>query len=497
MMGPGETDLHEGALCMCDTTGARKYGNVLVLGLGKTGEAVAIYLSGLVQSGRVSSVTVYGGLKSEPDPTTRLLEEAGVRVVCGTERVEGSYDTCISSPGISEFSDFYKSAEAASTETFGEPELAWRESPERWVGITGTNGKTTTTTLITHILECAGERVAAVGNIGNTCIQAVAKGAAHTYVVETSSFQLASMGLFAPDVAVLLNITPDHLYWHMTFDAYVEAKKRIYARLADTRGTLVIDGVCDVTRACIKEFKDDPERGFDYVALGSAAGLHASMKDSCGADNAAFLDGDILRVDFGERRIDLVRTGELHIKGEHNASNALAAAAAALACGVAPDAVREGLRTFEPLEHRLEPCGSIGGVSFVNDSKATNVDATLKALSAFRPGTAVFLLGGHDKGTDLSELVAEASAVCKAVVCFGAAGPRFYEAFEDASSPVRRELVEHMEDALDAAIAIAEPGDEVVLSPACSSFDEFESFEHRGKVFKLLVAFRAEQARKA
>ena len=475
------------------------WGDVLVLGLGKSGRAAAEYFLGLLGS-RVKSLTIAGG--DQNDAALEFAEGArsrGARVTFDTYTFDERYDVCVASPGISQFSRFYENAQAVSGEVISEVELAWRESPadSRWVAVTGTNGKTTTTTLITHILECAGERVAAVGNIGNTCIQAVAKGAAHTYVVETSSFQLASMGLFAPDVAVLLNITPDHLYWHMTFDAYVEAKKRIYARLADTRGTLVIDGVCDVTRACIKEFKDDPERGFDYVALGSAAGLHASMKDSCGADNAAFLDGDILRVDFGERRIDLVRTGELHIKGEHNASNALAAAAAALACGVAPDAVREGLRTFEPLEHRLEPCGSIGGVSFVNDSKATNVDATLKALSAFRPGTAVFLLGGHDKGTDLSELVAEASAVCKAVVCFGAAGPRFYEAFEDASSPVRRELVEHMEDALDAAIAIAEPGDEVVLSPACSSFDEFESFEHRGKVFKLLVAFRAEQARKA
>ena len=156
--------------------------------------------------------------------------------------------------------------------------------------------------------------------------------------------------------------------------------------------------------------------------------------------------------------------------------------------------MREGLRSFRPLEHRLEPCGPIDGVTFVNDSKATNVDATLKALSAYPHGRAVFLLGGHDKGTDLGELVEAAQDTCRAVVCFGAAGERFMKAFE--GSALEHIQAAHMEDALDAAIAIAQPGDTVVLSPACSSFDEFDSFEHRGRVFKHLVAFRAQRAQR-
>lgn len=467
------------------------WGDVLVLGLGKSGKATASYCLGLLDS-RVSSLTIAAGEKNDAAlEFAATCESRGARVFFDSFTFEKHYDVCIASPGISQFSRFYENAAAASDEVISEVEFAWRESPadSRWIAVTGTNGKTTTTSLIAHILECAGYRAAAVGNIGYACIEAVASHAADSYVCEASSFQLASCRKFAPDVAVLLNITPDHLYWHMTFEAYADAKKRIYANLSQNHGTLVIDAVCDVTRACVKSFKDDPSRDFDYVPVGCAAGIGSSMKEACGSENAAFSANGMLHVDLGEKGIDLVDESELKIKGEHNVANALAASAAALAFGVMPADVREGLCTFEPLEHRLEPCGEISGVKFVNDSKATNVDATLKALSAFTPRTAIFLLGGNDKGTDLSELVAACDASCKAVVCFGAAGERFYEAFEGAS--VKRALVSHMEDALDEAIAMASPGDEVVLSPACSSFDEFESFEHRGKVFKQLVAFRA------
>lgn len=476
---------------------AAELGDVLVLGLGKSGKAVVEYCLELLGS-RVKSLTIAAG-----DHNENLLgyaqecERRGAKVYFDRFTFEGRYDLCVASPGISQFSRFYENAAAASAAVISEVEFAWRESraDSRWIAVTGTNGKTTTTTLITHILEEAGERVAAVGNIGNTCIEAVAADAADVFVAEVSSFQLASMELFAPQVAVLLNITPDHLYWHMTFDAYAEAKKNIYRRLSDTNGTLVIDAVCDVTRACVKELAANPDRGFDYIPLGCAAGLDHSMKDACGSANAAWLHDDMLRVEYGDESIELVAASSLHIKGEHNASNALAAASAALAAGVAPEFVRRGLRTFKPLEHRLEPCGDIAGVTFFNDSKATNVDATLKALSAFAPGKAIFLLGGHDKGTELDELVTEAARICRGVVCFGAAGERFAKAFEAAQADVEVVRADHMEDALDAAIDMVCPGDAVVLSPACASFDEFESFEHRGRVFKQLVAFRAQRRR--
>ncbi|MDO4590945.1 MAG: UDP-N-acetylmuramoyl-L-alanine--D-glutamate ligase [Slackia sp.] len=473
-------------------------GDVLVLGLGKSGKAVVEYCLGLL-GGRVSSLTIAAGEHNEAAvASAKDYERRGAKVYFDRYTFdEERYDLCIASPGISQFSRFYENAQAASACIVSEVEFAWRESraDTRWIAVTGTNGKTTTTTLITHILDEAGERVAAVGNIGNTCIEAVAADAADVFVAEVSSFQLASMELFAPQVAVLLNITPDHLYWHMTFDAYVEAKRNVYRRLSDTRGTLVIDGVCDVTRACIKDFKDDPDRAFDYIPIGCAQGVDASMKEACGSENAAWLHDGMLRVEYGGEAMELIAASSLRIKGAHNASNALAAASAALAAGVPVECVRRALRSFEPLEHRLEPCGIIDGVSFFNDSKATNVDATCKALSAFAPDTAVFLLGGHDKGTDLDALVADASRVCRAVVCFGAAGERFERAFAAVHDAVEVVRAAHMEDALDAAMALAHPGDSVVLSPACASFDEFDSFEHRGRVFKQLVAFRAQSAR--
>lgn len=466
-------------------------GDVLVLGLGKSGRAIASYCAGLL-GGRVRSLTIAAGERTDEAAAFAEGLPAEVRVLFDRYTFEGSFDVCVASPGISQFSRFYENAAAVSREVVSEVEFAWRESAADscWIAITGTNGKTTTTTLCMHLLTQAGLDAVAVGNIGNTCIDAVAEGGGRYYVAEVSSFQLASMHGFAPQVAVLLNITPDHLYWHMTFDAYVAAKKNVYVNLAETGGVLVIDAVNDVSRACIKELKGNPNRGFSYIPLGSAAGLSVSMIDACGSDSAAWVRDGMLAVSIDGEATDLIRVDELQIKGEHNASNALAAAAAALVAGVDVQSVRRGLRSFAPLEHRLEPCGSVSGVACFNDSKATNVDATLKALESFPSAKPVFLLGGHDKGTDLSPLVESAQKHCSAVVCFGAAADRFMEAFE--GSLLTHVKARHMEDALDAALALAGLGGAVVLSPACASFDEFDSFEHRGRVFKHLVAFRAQ-----
>ena len=466
-------------------------GDVLILGLGKSGRAVAEYCCDLIGT-RVRSLTIAAGERN--DKVVDFAEEcrrAGARVVFDTFTFDAHFDTCIASPGISQFSRFYENAASASDEVISEVEFAWRESAcdSSWIAITGTNGKTTTTTLVYHIFKTAGINAAAVGNIGNTCIGQVACGGASVYVAEVSSFQLASMVDFAPEAAVLLNITPDHIYWHMTLDAYVEAKKNVYARLDRTHGTLVIDAVNDTTRACVREIKAHESCGFDYIPLGTSAGLDSCMCDACGSKNAAWIDNGTLCVTFNGETVRLIDVDDLQIKGEHNASNALAAASVALAMGVDPDDIRNALLTFKPLEHRLEPCGTVRGVECFNDSKATNVDATLKALESFPHVKPIFLLGGHDKGTDLDALVKSASEHCRAVVCFGAAGQRFMEAF-DASS-VEHVQASHMEDALDMALNMAQPNDVVVLSPACASFDEFDSFEHRGLVFKHLVEFRA------
>ena len=458
-----------------------KLGDVCVLGLGKTGEAVAEYLLAQRDDGRVSSVTVVGGAKSAPSDESLALEHEGTKVVYGTEDIEGDFDLAIASPGISEFSDFYANGKAASKEIIGEPELAWRESPERWVGITGTNGKTTTTTLARDLLRAGGLAAEAVGNIGTMAIGEVARRAPGEWLVaELSSFQLAGTVELHPHVGVLLNVTPDHLYWHKTMENYAAAKERLFRNMDGDDLAVISDGDSwcrDIAARC-------EDRGLRVCHL-----LVAGEAPEATVANAAWEREDgmlVVRLDGND--VELVNKGELSIAGEHNVENALAASALALACGVDAVDVRAGLLAFSPLEHRIEPCGELAGVRFVNDSKATNTDAVSKALTAFEPGRVVILLGGHDKGTDLSEMAADVARHAHVAVCFGEAGERIAEAVEAAGGTVVR--AEHLEQALDAGIEAAHPGDTVLLSPACSSFDEFSGFEERGRAFKSLVADR-------
>ena len=458
-------------------------GDVVVLGLGKTGEAVADCLLDDGRGACARSVTVYGGLKSEPGEATRALEAAGARVVCGTEDIEGHFDLAVVSPGISEFSDFYASAAAHADEVIGEPELAWRESPERWVGITGTNGKTTTTTLTRDLLRAGGLSAEAVGNIGTMAVGEVERRAEGEWLVaELSSFQLATTRRLHPHVAVLLNVTPDHLAWHKTMENYAAAKEKIFANL-DAGDLAVVSDGDDWCRAISGRLE---ARGLRVCHL-LAAGEQPDAGMACAAWERA--DGMLVVREDG-RDTQLVSKSELSIHGEHNVENALAASAAALACGVDAADVRAGLLAFAPLEHRIEPCGEAGGIRFVNDSKATNTDAVSKALTAFAPGTVVILLGGHDKGTDLSDMAADVAADARVAVCFGEAGERIARALEAQPGSLEVVRARHMADALDAAIGRAHAGDVVLLSPACSSFDEFSGYEERGRVFKRLVAER-------
>lgn len=471
-------------------------GRVLILGLGKSGTAAAEYCLDVLGS-RVEVLAVATGAPGEAALAwAEGARERGAVVLFDHETIEGTYDLCIASPGISENSPFYRSAAAASAEVISEVEFAWRESDasSKWVAITGTNGKTTTTALTCHLLREAGANAAAVGNIGETCIDAVAAGNTDVYVAETSSYQLASTRLFAPDVAVVLNITPDHLSWHGSLEAYAAAKWKVLANLGASGGVAVLDACDDAVRAKIRELRARGGVPFRYIPIGGAAGLGADMRAACGADAAAFRGaGGQLVVAWDGHISDLVFVDDLQIKGGHNQQNALAAAACALVLGATDTAVGEGLLTFRPLEHRIEPAGLVDGVACYNDSKATNVDATLVALTAFLPTRPIVLLGGRDKGTDLAPLVAACEENARAVVCFGEARERFLAAFADSAvSPVLSAGT--MEEALDAALSIAEDGDVVVLSPACASFDEFSCFEERGDVFKRLVADRAGKA---
>ncbi|NLH91620.1 MAG: UDP-N-acetylmuramoyl-L-alanine--D-glutamate ligase [Atopobium sp.] len=463
----------------CDENQTR-LGDVCVLGMGKTGEYVARYCAARL-GGRVSSVTLYGGLSSKRGDKSRALESVGVKVMAGCDVVEGSYDLTVSSPGISEFSSFFCSARACSREIISEPEFAWRESPDRWVGITGTNGKTTTTTLTTALLHGAGKDAIAVGNIGYLATSAIkGRDADEWFVAELSSFQLACSQRLHPRVAALLNITADHLAWHHSFQNYTEAKERIFQNL--TPSDLAI--VSDSDAAC-------------RVIAGHLAARHLRVctldvsQDPTGP-NAAFTRDGLLIVRLDGREHELVQAEELRIKGDHNVENVLAAAAIALELGCDEQSVCRNLVEFSPLEHRIEPCGECDGVAFVNDSKATNTDAVEKALMAFEPGSVILLAGGHDKKTDLSDLAKVVCRDCAAVICYGEAGPRIAAAVEQLRARLKAELfieeASHMADAFQRATRIARSGQTILLSPACSSFDEFKGFEERGRVFKRLVA---------
>ncbi len=481
-------------------------GRVLVLGLGKSGHDAVDYLMAQ-PAGRTSGLFVFGGDAAASDDFAERAAAAGVVVAYGEGAVDklagaagGHFELCIASPGISEFSDLYQAAVAVSDEVVSEVEFAWRESAadSRWVAITGTNGKTTTTALAAYLLKQAGMRASAVGNIGDTCIAAVGAGATDVYVAEVSSYQLASTVRFAPNVAVLLNITPDHLHWHHTLENYRDAKFKVLANLSGKPGAVaVLDATNDVVREQVRKLAAAGEGlGYSYIPMGTAEGLGGDMRERCGSENAAFVDeAGALRVALAGSDYNLGAAEGLRIKGEHNAGNALAAAAAALAIGADPAAVAAALPKFSPLEHRIEPCGTVAGVACYNDSKATNVDATLKALAAFPHTRPLVLLGGDDKGTDLAPLVKAAHAHTRLVVCFGDARERFSAAFDDAASAAPEGFAKleanHLADALDVALGEAKPGEVVLLSPACASFDEFHSFEERGEVFKQLVAQRA------
>ncbi len=461
---------------------AERFGDVVLLGLGASTRAAGAYLAGL-PAGSVRSLTAYAGdCGAAARAAGAELEALGVRVVYGIEELEGRYDLGVVSPGIPCIGPFYASAAAHCAELVSEPELAWRESPRDWLAITGTNGKTTTTSLTCELLRGAGLAARPVGNIGLPPIACVADRApGEVFVAELSSFQLHSAHRLAPRAAAVLNVTPDHLEWHGSLEAYRADKERVFANMG-------ADGLCLLgpDAACRAMAARCAQAGRRVAVLGD--------EPAPTAPDAAWVDAQgRLAVRLRGRDHVLCRFADMRLKGPHNAQNALVAAALALEAGADDDAVARGLLAFAPLEHRIEPCGEVGGVAFFDDSKGTNVDATLTALGAFEPGRAVVMLGGHDKGTDLAPLAAAVVRRCRGAVAYGEAGPRFFEALEAARAAepgCACELVRapHMREAFDAARALARPGDAVLLSPACSSYDEFGGYAERGRTFKAWVA---------
>lgn len=449
--------------------------SILIVGLGASGEACARFCLEVRDSGLALDVTVVdAGDTAALQQRAESLRDAGATVFLGAEEVTGTFDLAVVSPGVPPSAPLFVAAQSASAEMISEIEFAFRESDTPWIAVTGTNGKTTVTSLIGHILTRAGVAARVVGNIGLPATSAVAEtGPAGVLVAEVSSFQLALTKTFHPRVAVLLNITPDHLDWHGDMATYTADKAKIFENMGDF-DTAVID-IDDAGSAAFVE--PVSARGVNVAQIS-----HSSVPSvGGGIDAEGFL---VLATPSGPLR--LIHSDKLKIRGPHNVSNACAAAVAATAFGVTDEAVRDGLVTFMPLEHRLEPAGIVDGIEFFNDSKATNPDAALKAVAAFAERPTVILLGGRNKDFSFDALAAELGERGVRAVVFGEAADEIASALSSHGVPY--EATPGLRAAVEAGVRAATPGGVVVLSPACASFDEFSSYAERGRVFKDTVA---------
>lgn len=435
--------------------------NILVVGLARSGVAAAEFLAA-----RGARVTV-----NDAKPESELKEAATLRAK-GIEVVGGSHprelfeksDLIVVSPGVPLALEPFKLAKAAGVPIIGEVELAARFLRGRLVGITGSNGKTTTTTLVGELLKDAGLFTQVGGNIGTALISLVETSRDDGFtVVELSSFQLEAVEQLHVNVALLLNITPDHLDRYDLMEDYAAAKANIFQNQTPE----------DV--AVLNADNDWAMREGAKSAAGQVC--FSRLKE---LDEGVFLRGDeiIERSKSGERV--LLTRADIQLPGDHNVENVMAALAAGIACGASPDSMRQTVRNFKGVEHRLEFVAEINGVKFFNDSKATNVDAAIKCLEAFAGGVIV-ILGGKDKGGDYAPLAPLVRERCEHVILIGAAADKIAAALEE-TKPLHRAAT--MPEAVELGVRLGRPGDVVLLAPACASFDMFDNYEHRGRVFK-------------
>jgi len=438
---------------------------VLVVGLARTGVVTALFSAG------------YGATVTATDerPETDLqetaakLRAAGVTLEFGGHRAESflEQDLIVVSPGVPAKLPELELARARGTPVWSEIELAWRFLRGKLIAITGSNGKTTTTSLVAHILQTAGIPTLIGGNIGTPLLALVENSMDTTVTVaEISSFQLETIEKFRPEIGVLLNLTPDHLDRHASFDEYALAKMRMFENQLE-RDIAILNA-------------DDPEITKRMPTKPHIFWFSRKKRVAAGA----FLRDEHIFFRNEGSEVALGRRDEISLRGEHNVENALAACAAAYLAGADPAAIASGIKTFKGVEHRLEFVAEVSGVQFYNDSKATNVDAAVKAIEAF-PGPLIVILGGKDKGspyTPLRELLRERARMA---ILIGAAADKIAEDLGDA---VPLESGGTLDRAVHLAMQNAHPGDTVLLAPSCSSFDQFENYEHRGRTFKDLVA---------
>jgi UDP-N-acetylmuramoylalanine--D-glutamate ligase len=443
---------------------------VLVVGLGKSGLAAALFLRRRGAQVTVSDVRSAEALALD---IPALLEE-GIMVETGGHGLLTfrRQDLIVVSPGVPLTTPEIAQVKSFGLPVIGELELAARFIKGKMLAVTGSNGKTTTTTLLGEILEASGQPTLVGGNIGVPVVSLVEESADETWsVLEVSSFQLESTVEFHPRIAVILNITPDHLDRHGSFENYALAKERIFAA-QDEQDSVVLNA--------------DNNRAAQAAARSHAQVYWFSVEHA--VERGAWLeDGYVVYrhgADAAEERVMPLK--EIPLKGAHNVENVLAAVCAARLAGADAETIRGAVRDFHAVEHRLEYVATINGVEYYNDSKATNVDATEKAVAAFASGIHL-ILGGKDKGSDYTTLTPLLRERVSAVYTIGSAAAKIESQLRGVIS---LHSCETLHNAVNAAAAAARPGDVVLLAPACSSFDQFDNYEHRGRIFKELVRAR-------
>jgi len=436
----------------------------LVVGLGKSGVASALFMKAHGARVTVSDTKSGDELRNE----IPVLLDHGITVETGGhgDRTFRGQDLIVVSPGVPVDAPPLVQARSLGETVIGEIELAAQFLPGPILAITGSNGKTTTTTLIGEIMTAAGFPTLVGGNIGTPAISLAERAKPDTVIVlEISSFQLETIQTFRPKVAVVLNVTPDHLDRHRTFEVYTDAKARIFENQqgSDFAVLNADDSTC--------------------VAMGSRtrAQVFWFSRQKEVQHGAWVRDGNIVFRDAAGQR-EILQVSEIPLKGAHNLENVLAAVCTGALMGSAPEKIRQAVHDFKAVEHRLEFVATIKGVDYYNDSKATNVDATIKALESF-PANIHLILGGKDKGSDYTVLNDLIRQRVKRIYTIGAAAVKIESQVKGA------EVVhaETLENAIRKANAAAQSGDIVLLAPACASFDQFKSYEHRGRMFKEIV----------
>lgn len=441
--------------------------NILVLGAGISGIAVAAILHQLGAKVILNDDKAPDKIKGD----VTLLRELGVPLVFGRQDVDllDGIDFIVVSPGVPIDIPLILAAKNKGITVMSEIEVAYQLCPAPIIAITGTNGKTTTTTLLGEMLRTTGKDVVVGGNIGAALSQEVSSIDKNGIVVaEISSFQLEGVIDFHPHIAAILNVTPDHLDRHHSMETYIQMKERIFAN----------------------------QTAEDYLLLNYDDGILRDMARRTSAqvfffsrqsevENGAFVKDGMITITWQGRTMPVCAVEKMQIKGSHNIENAMAACGAAFLSGMPLPGIAAVLQKFAGVEHRIEPAGTVNGVEYYNDSKATNPESAMKALESF-PGHIILIAGGTDKHTDLTDFMGLVKEKTDHLILLGEAGERFYAAAKKAGVHSIHQVASFTA-AVDLAYKLAKPPQVVVLSPACSSYDMFANYEERGRVFKELV----------